>query len=289
MKICRYNDRDSAHRVGLVIDGYLHDATSALDALPAYRWPLPLGDRFIAALEPLAEDLRAAAHRSPPQPIDDVELLAPVANPTKIVAAPLNYRKHADEAGGDEALHRGRRSDPIERLGVFLKSASSLVGPGEGVALRHLERRNDYEVELGVVIGRKADRVERARSLDYVAGYAVALDMTVRGSEDRSLRKSADSYCVLGPWLVTADEVGDPGVLDLNLWLNGELRQQSNTRELIFDVPRLIELASSFYTLYPGDIISTGTPEGVGAVAPGDQVRASIERIGSMQVAMRGA
>jgi 2-keto-4-pentenoate hydratase/2-oxohepta-3-ene-1,7-dioic acid hydratase in catechol pathway len=120
--------------------------------------------------------------------------------------------------------------------------------------------------------------------LKYVAGYAVSLDMTVRGSEDRSFRKSLDTYSVLGPWLVTPDEVPDPGVLDLWLTVNGSARQRTNTRHLIFDVPRLIEYASSFYTLLPGDIIMTGTPEGVGPVEDGDVIDVGIESIGSMQV-----
>jgi 2-keto-4-pentenoate hydratase/2-oxohepta-3-ene-1,7-dioic acid hydratase in catechol pathway len=142
---------------------------------------------------------------------------------------------------------------------------------------------------IGVVIGKKASRVSRERALDYVAGYAIALDMTVRGTEERSMRKSIDSYSVLGPWLVTADEIPDPGALDLELRINGEVRQSSNTRNLIFDVPKLIELASSFYTLHPGDIIMTGTPDGVGRVAPGDRIEARIEMIGSMEVAVRAA
>jgi 2-keto-4-pentenoate hydratase/2-oxohepta-3-ene-1,7-dioic acid hydratase in catechol pathway len=219
----------------------------------------------------------------------EVRLLSPVANPSKIVAAPVNYRKHLEEVRVDETLHHGIDVKSIDTLGLFLKSASSLVGPSHGVELRFLDRRNDHEIELGVVIGKKASRVSRERALDYVAGYAIALDMTVRGTEERSMRKSIDSYSVLGPWLVTADEIPDPGALDLELRINGEVRQSSNTRNLIFDVPKLIELASSFYTLHPGDIIMTGTPDGVGRVAPGDRIEARIEMIGSMEVAVRAA
>jgi 2-keto-4-pentenoate hydratase/2-oxohepta-3-ene-1,7-dioic acid hydratase in catechol pathway len=120
--------------------------------------------------------------------------------------------------------------------------------------------------------------------LDYVAGYSVALDMTVRGSEDRSFRKSLDTYAVLGPWLVTRDEVPDPGRLDLWLKVNGQSRQKTNTSLLIYDVPKLIEYASAFYTLHPGDIIMTGTPEGVGPVLPGDVIEVGIQSIGTMQV-----
>ena len=172
---------------------------------------------------------------------------------------------------------------------MFLKSASSLVGAGEGVALPPLDRRMDHEVELAAVIGREAYRVTRDRALAHVAGYAVGLDMSIRGTEDRSWRKSFDSATVLGPCLVTADEVGDPGDLDLSLAVNGATRQASNTRHLIFDLPRLIEYASATYRLYPGDVILTGTPEGVGPVSPGDVMSAEVERVGQMTVAVRAA
>ena len=172
---------------------------------------------------------------------------------------------------------------------AHLKATSSLVGPGEGVAIRRDDRRTDHEVELAFVIGRTADRVPREDALQYVAGYTIGLDITIRGSEDRSFRKSADSYSVLGPWLVTADEIPDPGSLDVRIAVNGEVRQQSNTRHLILGVAELIELASSFYTLHPGDVIFTGTPEGVSPIEPGDRITATIDRIGTMDVAVRAA
>jgi len=131
--------------------------------------------------------------------------------------------------------------------------------------------------------------VSREEALGYVAGYTVGLDMTVRGTEARSFRKSIDTYTVIGPWFVTADEIAEPGNLSLELTVNGELRQRSNTSHLIFDVPRLIEYASSFYTLYPGDLIMTGTPEGVGPVRAGDTINATVAGIGSITVAVRNA
>ena len=285
MKICRYDD----NRVGIVKDGQVLDATTALDSLREFRWPLPVGDQLIAALDALRPALESAASDSPPRALDDVKLLSPVANPSKIIAAPVNYEKHVAEVLDDEQLHHGAQIKPINKLGLFLKSASSLVGASDGVALRFLDRRNDHEVELAVVIGKTADRVSRQDALGCVAGYAIGLDMTVRGSEERSFRKSIDSYSVLGPWLVTADEIPDPGALDLEMSINGELRQSSNTAQLTLGVPRLIELASSFYTLHPGDILMTGTPEGVSAVVPGDRMEAKIEAIGSMQVEVRAA
>jgi 2-keto-4-pentenoate hydratase/2-oxohepta-3-ene-1,7-dioic acid hydratase in catechol pathway len=173
-------------------------------------------------------------------------------------------------------------------IGLFLKANGSLSGPSQGIVLRMTERQIDHEVELGVVIGKEGANIMRGDALRHVAGYAVALDITPHGKEERSLRKSCATYSVLGPWLVTADEIPDPGNLDLQLEVNGEVRQKGNTEQMIRDVATMIEYASSFYTLYPGDIFLSGTPAGVGPMKPGDQLVASIERVGSMRVAVRG-
>ena len=284
MKLCRYDD----DRVGLVQDDRVVDVTGALDVLGELRWPLPPGDRLIARLEEFCDAAQGLSNATG-KPLSEARLLSPVANPTKVVGAPVNYAKHLDESREDAGIHFDRDIKSIDYYGLFLKASSSVVGPSEGVALRFTDRRNDHEVELVAVIGKRADRVSRDRALEHVAGYTIGLDMTVRGTEARSFRKSIDSYTVIGPWLVTADEVGDPGGLDLELAVNGELRQRSNTRHLIFDVPRLIEYASSFYTLYPGDMIMTGTPEGVGPVRAGDTIVARVDGIGSMTVAVRNA
>jgi 2-keto-4-pentenoate hydratase/2-oxohepta-3-ene-1,7-dioic acid hydratase in catechol pathway len=283
MRICRFND----DRLGVVRDGLVYDVTDALDELPSLRWPLPLGDPLIANLEVLAGTLVARARQVGGVPLAAVSLKSPVANPTKIIGAPVNYRAHLDEALLDDALHHGETVHAIDRLGLFLKAVSALAGPGDPIHLRFPSRRTDHEVELAVVIGRVASKVSRERALDYVAGYAVGLDLTVRGTEERSMRKSIDGYAVLGPVLVTADEVPHPNNLDLQLSINGELRQHANTRAMIFDVPKLIELASSFYTLYPGDVIMTGTPEGVAPVFPGDRLEASVESLGEFSIVLR--
>jgi 2-keto-4-pentenoate hydratase/2-oxohepta-3-ene-1,7-dioic acid hydratase in catechol pathway len=284
MKLCRFGD----NRLGLVEGATLRDVTSALAALPSHRYPLPGFDPFIAALPELAPGIAAAAREAAAIPLADVALLSPVASPGKIVAAPVNYRRHLDEARADPAIHHQGQILEIQRVGLFLKATSSLVGPAQGVTIRHPDRRNDHEVELAAVIGRRADRVSAAHALDYVAGYCIGLDMTTRGPEERSLRKSIDSYTVLGPWLVTADEIPDPGSLDLAITVNGAPRQKANTRDLILSVPALIEFASSFYTLHPGDVLLTGTPEGVGPVQPCDVMTATIARIGSMDVRVQG-
>ncbi|MGH7343122.1 MAG: fumarylacetoacetate hydrolase family protein, partial [Candidatus Rokuibacteriota bacterium] len=198
---------------------------------------------------------------------------------------------HLDEVKSDVQIHANNPAHTItiQQAGVFLKAASSLVGPGEGVVICKPERRTDHEVELTVVIGTTASRVAAKDALACVGGYTIGLDISIRGSEDRSLRKSPDTYTVLGPWLVTADEIPDPGALDLQITVNGELRQKSNTKYMILGVPELIEMASAFYTLYPGDVILTGTPEGVSPIEAGDRIVATVERIGTMEVAVRAA
>jgi 2-keto-4-pentenoate hydratase/2-oxohepta-3-ene-1,7-dioic acid hydratase in catechol pathway len=267
----------------------IRDVTPALDALPAYRYPLPGVDPLIAHFSVISDCIRTLLPSAPAIPLSGVTLLAPVANPGKIVAAPVNYQKHLDEVRGDEGLHHQNQINTIQKAGLFLKATSALAGAGEGIALRKLERRNDHEIELAFVIGRTARSVSRRDALDYVAGYAIGLDITIRGSEERSLRKSADSYAVLGPWLTTADEVGSPDDLELRLSVNGDLRQCARTSQLTLKVAELIEFASSFFTLHPGDVFFTGTPEGVGPIYPGDVIDAAIERVGSMRVHVRAA
>jgi 2-keto-4-pentenoate hydratase/2-oxohepta-3-ene-1,7-dioic acid hydratase in catechol pathway len=129
--------------------------------------------------------------------------------------------------------------------------------------------------------------VKRQNALEHVAGYCLGLDITVRGTEDRSFRKSIDSYTVLGPWLTTADEVPDPQNLQLRITQNGELRQNTNTSDMVWPLARLIEFASRFYTLHPGDVLFTGTPSGVGPIRPGDRLAAWSDRLGSMEVHVR--
>ena len=282
MKICRYDDE----RIGLVQDDGIHDVTSALSDLGTFKYPLPKHDPFIANLDKLKHRMTQAAKGSKPVPVDRVKLLAPVANPGKIIAAPVNYTKHLEEALKDKGIHHGNLINEIHKAGMFLKATSAVVGPGEGVKLIHTDRRNDHEVELAIVIGKAAKNVSAADALNHVAGFCIGLDMTIRGPEERSLRKSPDSYCVLGPWLVTTDELGDPGELQLSITVNGEPRQDANTNDLILNVGELIAWGSSFYTLHPGDVILSGTPQGVGPVKPGDTMLAKIDKIGSMQVTL---
>lgn len=285
MRLCRFDDG----RLGLVEGTSVRDVTAALDLLPTARYPFPPHDALIANLERVMARVNEIKAAAPSVPLAGLKLLSPVANPTKIIAAPVNYQKHLEEVRTDPSLNHGNTAHgiTIQKAGLFLKANTSLVGAGEGIALRHLDRRNDHEVELALVIGKQASMVSKEQALDYVAGYCIGLDITIRGTEDRSFRKSPDTYTVLGPWLVTPDEIGDPAALALSISVNGETRQSSNTRYMILKPAELIELASSFYTLYPGDIISMGTPEGVSPIVPGDTVVATVEKVGTMETKVR--
>ena len=284
MRLCRFDD----NRVGVVTDDSVADVTGIVDeALPSVRWPLPVGDMLIGALSDLRPKLEAAAQTAQRKALADVQLLSPVANPGKVIAAPVNYYKHIDESIEDAGIHHNNEVHPIDRYALFLKSNSSVVGPDEGVDRQHPGRRVDHEVELGLVIGEATKNLSEEDALSCVAGWIIGLDMTVRGTEDRSYRKSMDTYTVLGPWLVTPDEFGDPSAVDFEIKVNGQTRQKANTRDLIWSVPKIISVASHAYTLNPGDVVITGTPEGVGPVEQGDEMWAQIDGIGEMRVQVR--
>ena len=216
-----------------------------------------------------------------------MKFLSPVANPGKVVAAPVNYKAHLEESRGDVEINFNRKVIEIQTIGLFLKATSSIVGASEGVTITFDDRRNDHEIELVAVIGKPARNVTQEDALNYVAGYCIGLDMTIRGQEERSLRKSLDTFTVMGPWMVTPEELGEPNSQQMVLTVNGEPRQNANTRDLILNVRHLISWASTFYTLQPGDLLMTGTPEGVNRVVRGDTIDASIEKIGAMKVQVR--
>ena len=278
MKICRF-DKDC---LGIVQGGEVLDVTKALEVIPEQRWPLAQGDPFILNFKKVLAAAKKLAPKAKRKKLARVKLLSPVANPGKIIAAPINYNDHIAESIKDPGIAHGRTNiqKGIGDWGLFLKAGSSLIGFGEEIHLRWPERRNDHEVELALVIGKRGNKIPREQALSHVCAYAIGLDMTVRGPELQCFRKSIDTYSVLGPWLVTADEIGNPNHLDLSITVNGELRQNSNTKYLVYDVERLIEFGSSMYTLHPGDIIMTGTPAGVSPVKPGDILHARVEGVG---------
>jgi len=269
MKLVSYHTGDGEPAVGALTEAGIAD----LGALVPERSGLSPTRTLITTADHAA--IERAVTEAPVLDPASVTLLPPVPDPGKIVAAPVNYFDHKHEMS--ESVH-------IDSLGVFLKAPSSLSPPGGTVRLPYHDRRFDQEGELAVVIGRTASHVPEDRALEYVFGYTCLLDMTMRGGEDRSTRKSFDTFTPLGPAIVTADEVGAVADLELRCWVNGALRQRADLKDLIWDVPQLIAYVSSVMELRPGDVIATGTPAGVGPVHDGDTVTVEISRIGRLEV-----
>ncbi|WP_322060141.1 fumarylacetoacetate hydrolase family protein [Paraburkholderia sp. J63] len=282
MKICRFND----NRIGVIRGDTVHDITPLFQSLGEPGWPYPPYDWIIGNFPRVQAQIEPFLARASTFALSEVTLQAPVANPGKIIGAPINYRDHIDEANADQQIANGKTFTTLEQFGLFIKAPTALNGPDGIVEFPFPERRTDHEVELGVIIGKQAKRVPREHALEYVFGYCVALDMTVRGPEFAGFRKSADTFAVIGPWITTADEIADPNALDLDLTVNGEPRQNANTKYLIYNVQHLIEYASAMYTLQPGDVIMTGTPAGVGPVKPGDVIHARVSQLGDLTVRM---
>ncbi|MFP8883857.1 fumarylacetoacetate hydrolase family protein [Streptomyces mangrovi] len=268
-------------RLGLVDGDDLVDVTEQL-AGPGTPGPAGALHRYIETTETTARggaarlDLSGCAR----VPLAEAALEAPLPRPGKIVGAPVNYLDHQAEM---------EYTTSIAELGVFLKANSSVIGPGRDIVLPYTDKRTDQEGELGVVIGRTARHVGADDALDHVFGYTCLLDITVRSGEDRSTRKSFDTFTPIGPWIVTADEIPDPDRLDLRCEVGGATRQRTSTADLIFGVRELIAYTSSVMTLHPGDVIATGTPAGVGPLDHGDRVVVEIERIGRLEVGVDGS
>jgi 2-keto-4-pentenoate hydratase/2-oxohepta-3-ene-1,7-dioic acid hydratase in catechol pathway len=269
MRVASFND----DRVGLIEDDLVMDVTpyvaergrsSPMRQLIEQWHTIPFG--------------RLAGERLP---LGDVRLGPPVPDPSKIFAAPVNYRDHQAEMSTDTQ---------VDGLGLFLKAPSSITGTGGTVLLPYHDRRFDHEGELACVIGKRARRVDESEALEYVFGYTTLLDMTMRGGEDRSTRKSFETFTPMGPWIVTSDEFGAPDAAELRCWVNSVIRQEANVRDLIWNVAQLVSYASWVTTLEPGDIITTGTPAGVGPVADGDVVEVEVTGIGGrLRVAVSAA
>ncbi len=287
MKLCRF-DND---RLGVVQGEEVLDVTPALAEIQPQRWPLAQGDPLILNLERVLAAANKLLPSAPRKPGSAVKFKAPVANPSKIIGAPINYSDHIAESIKDPGIAHGRTNiaKGIGDWGLFLKANSSLIGFGEEIRLRWPERRNDHEVELAVIIGKRGNRIPKEKALEYICAYSIGLDMTVRGPELQCFRKSIDTYSVLGPWMVTADEIADPNDLDLSIKVNGETKQNSNTKYLVYNVQRLIEFGSAMYTLHPGDVIMTGTPAGVGPVKPGDVLHAYVQGVGESEIRIASA
>ncbi|WP_410767438.1 fumarylacetoacetate hydrolase family protein [Haloferax sp. DFSO60] len=251
---------------------------------------IDLTDRLgLTSEEPLVEymkgdyDASEYADADADYDVADVTLEAPVGRPGKVIAAPLNYENHIAEAIADKDITTDEWFS-IKDKGYFLKAPSSVIGPSEDIVIPFKDRRIDHEVELGFIMGAESKDVSNEEAWENIFGYTILLDISVRGDQDRSNRKSYDTFTVVGPCVVTPDEVGDPQSLDLELSVNGEVRQSDNTSDMVYTCADVVQYASIGATIEVGDVITTGTPEGVGPLADGDVVDANIENIGSMSI-----
>ncbi len=299
-KLATYQSSDGP-RAGLVVEDRMFDAAKTTRN-PAYASVLGILHDWRSAQSALRKAaVSAGKGKDKGLPLGRVRLLAPVRWPSAIYCAGANYADHAAEM----ARHMNRPPDPDPhsqglKAWHFMKAARTLADPGASVKISGVSDEVDWEVELAAVIGRKAKDVAQDKALSYVAGYTAANDLSARDRGRRAnisdtsvfkadwiKHKSFDGSCPLGPWIVPASDIGDPQNLGLKLWVNDVIKQDSNTKDMIFNVAEQIERLSNAMTLYPGDLILTGTPAGVGSargefLKPGDVVKIWIEKIGTL-------
>lgn len=276
MRLARFN----GGRIGLLRGDAIVDVTDLVSV--DNSWPPTAMVRTIARFDTARPELLHALESRPSLPLEHAVLDCPIDWPNKIIAFPANYHAHIDEMREANALISAR---PASGQGFFLKANSSLSGPSDAVVLPPIpDREVHHECELAIIVGRGGRGIARENAMAHIFGYACLIDFVVRGTEERVMRKSFDGFCPVGPHIVTADEIPDPANLDLRLSVNGELRQSANTRDLIVDIPGMISMASSVMTLFPGDVIASGTPAGVGPVAGGDRIDIEIDHVGAMSL-----
>ncbi|MGH7961453.1 MAG: fumarylacetoacetate hydrolase family protein [Candidatus Binatia bacterium] len=278
MRLVTY-ERNAQWSIGVLSEAGVIDLPAASGgSLPSDMLALlQQGDTALAQAKKVASEGKSVI------PLADVYLRAPLLRPGKILGIGLNYRDHAAE---------GARELPKYPL-IFTKAVSAVVGPGESIRIPQMTQAVDFEGELAVVIGKCAKDVSSRDALDYLAGYTICNDVSARDYQQRSghsAGKSFDTFAPLGPAIVTRDEVPDPHLLDIRTIVSGEEMQHSNTRHLIFNIPYLIEYLSHIFALDPGDVITTGTPAGVGVfrtpprfLKPGDTVRIEVQGVGVLQ------
>jgi 2-keto-4-pentenoate hydratase/2-oxohepta-3-ene-1,7-dioic acid hydratase in catechol pathway len=275
MKLATFKASDGSARPGIVENGSIYDLAQLgfTDALS-----------FIRADRETARTAHAAAiSHDPSVTLEAAQLLAPLPAPPRIFCIGLNYRDHAAES----------KMEVPKVPTVFIKLTSSIAGPGADIVLPNNSKQPDYEAELAVVIGKGGSHLSATDWKEYIFGYTIVNDVSARdvqlATSQWTLGKSFPTFCPCGPWIVSSDEVEDPHQLDIKLSIDGEVLQHSNTRELIFRVPDLLAHISSIVALEPGDIISTGTPHGVGLgrtpqrwLRPGETIHIDIEGIGRL-------
>ncbi len=292
MKLVTFQRGGTPH-AGIVLEDRILD----IQAASGGRLPRDL-IQILGSAEALTSALELAQHACEDTdflkrfslPLADAKLLAPIPRPGKIMCLGLNYRDHAAESGAEPP------SEPI----VFSKASTSVIGPGEPILVPAASDKVDYEAELAFVIGKSGKDIPAATAMEHVAGYTVLNDVSARDYQREKpggqwfLAKSFDTFAPLGPWIVTADEIPDPHHLDIRCVVSGETMQDSNTAEMIFRIPDIIEYLSCVLTLETGDIVATGTPPGVGFarkpprfLKSGDLVQCSVEGIGILENPVR--
>lgn len=292
MKVVRYSTKDAPESIGILQDGKVFDFTTAYQAMRMVECGVcecpihsttDLLENGLFTVETFRSALNFAAkyELTEKYTVQEYRLLAPVKRPSKILALGRNYMAHAVESG----YHI-----PTEPV-FFAKANSSVIGPEEPVVYKKFLTRVDPEGELAVIIGKEGANIPEEEAQSYVAGYTIFNDVTARDMQRDDLKlsspwvrsKGIDTFGPMGPWIVLPDEIREPIELDIETRVNGEVRQKDNTRSLMFKIPKLISYISSYHTLFPGDLISTGTPEGMKPVQVGDVMEVEIEGIGILR------
>ena len=276
MRLVSFDD----YRIGVLTDSDdVVDVTGLLPELPAEFEPMRML-LLIERWDGLRTQVEAMAASERGVPLNSVQLLPPVPAPRKVYAQPVNYKAHHEEM--QDSPWSGTAPQVSSDQGMFLKASSAVSGPNDPILLPYSDRVIHHESELVMVIGKGGSMIPLDEALSHVFGYTCGLDMTVRGPEDRSKRKSFDTFAPIGSCIVTADEIPDPQDLEINLWVNEELRQHAFTRDMIVDCKNQIANMSWVARMEPGDLVFTGTPEGVGSVGPGDLVTINISQVGEL-------
>jgi len=292
MKLCLYN----SFQAGAVLEGQVYPVGDALVRAAYIKRDYTMADVIerITADDNVGRFALDWMKTGRSISLNEVKLQAPITNPPSIWAAASNYKAHVEEM---QARTKGEKvvTEKEELMAEFwLKTSASIIGPGDTVILPKVSQRVDFETELCVVVGKTAKHVSEEDALDYVFGYTICWDISQRlpwGREKpgntRNIRKGFDTFTPLGPWIVTRDEIADPQNLCIKTELNGELAMNAHTKDMICTVREQVRFLSSVTTLRPGDLISTGTPEGVRMLKDGDRLKGCIEQIGEMELFVR--
>jgi 2-keto-4-pentenoate hydratase/2-oxohepta-3-ene-1,7-dioic acid hydratase in catechol pathway len=286
MKVCRYSEG----AIGVIEGDAIYPLGEALSGAGIIR----VGATMTEVIEALGKNSAATAiadaRSRPPVALSSARLLAPIDSPPAIWAAAANYRSHQAEMTERVGAYDRSQFTPDELMAeVFLKPSSAIIGPGGTVVLPKMARHVDYECELCAVIGRPARHVPAAEALEFVFGYTLCWDISIRDpwgrrSNTRNIRKGFDTFCGLGPWIITRDEIPEPQDLRITVTQNGRQVMQAHTADMINGICDLIRFLSSVSTLRAGTLVTTGTPAGVSQLADGDRLQGTISGVGTMEL-----